>query len=481
MPIETIALPVGGLDDRDPYTLAPDRSPNLRNVRSHRQRMVKGPGSTLWAAAPASPGTPRSFAQVHFVSPTERLLMLTHTKAFRWDTATSAWVDLSEAYTGAASQRFSVANTQDRAVWSQGTNNIRNYNGSTVSQLVNHAARTLLAFNDRVISVYTNEGDGEHPARIRWSVNAVITDWTGLGSGSLEVIETSNAPLTGGFVLGERAYLTKAREIIELIATGSLSPVFRQETRISGTGMIARHSFGAAEYFGFFLGPDDVYLWDGASLRPVGAAVYKTITALLDYATLDTVQGVVHTTDSEYWLIVSETAEGGVFIYDYRADRWYRDHWPNVRALGIFRTGDTLTADIDQSEFVILGDSNAKTVRINPAAAAYDGVAIDSYFETRDMPARSFAGRETRVALDRLNTCYRVSGVATAQTEIGLSNDQGATYTTQTVDQTADHEQVKGFFVQPYQRLRIRMRNNSVNAWAVKGALEYEWVMSGVA
>src|SRR5438128_2323232 len=149
-----IPLPMDGLDDRDPLVAEKTRASDLRNVRTHRQRVVKGPGGILWAAA--VPGTPRNLSQVFFNSPSEKFLLLTHTKAFVWNG--TAWIALgAETYTGAASERFSIANTQDRAVWSQGTNNLRIYDGTTVSELVAFAAKTLLAFNDRIVAVNTVE------------------------------------------------------------------------------------------------------------------------------------------------------------------------------------------------------------------------------------------------------------------------------------------------------------------------------------
>src|SRR5713101_146571 len=309
MPSTAITYPLGGLDDREPTVIEAARSPDLRNVRTVRERVVAGPGSALWATAPAAV-LPRTFAQVEFLAGAQQELMFTQTQVYKWGGA--SWTLLGGGpYTGAASARFSAVATQDRVCWSNGVDNIKVYDGTAApTQLVAIAAPTLLAFNNRVLALNPTEVDGLHNARVRWSVNGVITEWTGLGSGFLEVIQTGDAPLTGGFVLGNQCMLTKERELIELVATGDAASPFAEASsrgggaHVAGTGMIARYSPGLAEYLVFFLGPDDVYAWDGASLVPVGTRVYKTITSLVDYTALTKVQGGVHTTDSEYWLLV---------------------------------------------------------------------------------------------------------------------------------------------------------------------------------
>jgi len=143
-------------------------------------------------------------------------------------------------------------------------------------------------------------------------VNGNVNDWSGTGSGALEIIETSQDPLITGFVLGDRAFLAKRRELIELIWTGTLSPVFGTLSRVRGMGVLAPHSVGLAEQVAFWLGPDDIYMFDGSTLTAVGERVYNTITSLIDYNNLDVIQGAVYTPDSQYHLVVPPYK----FVYD---------------------------------------------------------------------------------------------------------------------------------------------------------------------
>src|SRR5262249_26293242 len=233
-------IPLNGLDDREATILDPGYSPNLRNMRTVRERVVKGPGSVSWAPAPANSPV-RSFHQGAFLAGAEALLMATQAQVYKYDVGGGTWTQLvGGPYSGAASQRFSFATTQDRVVWSQGTDNIKVYDNSTnPTQLVALAAPTVLAAENRILALNPLEVDGLHNARVRWSVNGVITDWTGLGSGFLEVIQNSDDPLTGGFVLGNQTMLTKARWLIELVPTGSASSPFAEATKGNGGALVS--------------------------------------------------------------------------------------------------------------------------------------------------------------------------------------------------------------------------------------------------
>jgi hypothetical protein len=428
-------------------------------------------------------------------TPVEKIVMLTSKSAFVYTPSTPTtgiFTPTSESYTGTDEQRFSIANGTDAtygavAAWSQGKDNIRYYDGTVFGDLItsgtNHAARVLLPFNNRIVSVRPFFGGIDHKTQIRWSVNGNYADWSGLGSGTLEVVETSNQPLTGGIVLGNRCYLTRARETIELIATGSLTPVFIPEPKVSGTGCIATHSMAAGDIFAFWLGPDEVYQWDGAQLRAVGGRTYHTITAFVDYQHLDQIQAVVYEPDSQYHLVVPPYR----FIYDYRRDIWDWDDTRSFQAIGRLQVADVFTGDIDHSEFTVLGDSSVQTIRDDPSVNTYLGVPIDSYFETKDyLPLQKF-GREVGVSYDKYNSVYRVwfRGTPGEDIEVGVSVDKGLNYSftaqpsTQVVTVNGNGVGI-AFFDLPFGVVRLRIRSQAGSVYSISGPLQVEYQESGV-
>jgi hypothetical protein len=479
---QNFPIPLQGIEDREATVMDPNLASDLRNIRTVRERVVSSPGSALWAASPAA-SPPRTFHQGSFLAGFEALLMATQLRVYKYNVGTGVWDALTGIYSGAASDRFSFATTQNRIVWSQGVDNIKVYDGSAApSELVAVAAPTVLAFGDRVIALNTVEADGVHAARARWSVNLNITDWTGLGSGFLEMIRYSDDPITGGFVLGDQCVVTKARWLLNLQATGNATSPFAEIALVPGTGMIAPYSAGVAEYFVFFLGPDDVYMWDGASLKAIGSRVYKTLTSLIDYNALDKVQGVVHTTDSEYWLLISESAEGGVFIYDYRRDRWFRDDYPNIRALGVFRVGSSLLNTIKQSEFVIHGLLDGSTQRVDPTLFTRNGAAFTCRLDTNDHSAQEKPSRipMRTVTKSEKNVFMRLRMIGTPNQAmtLGYSTNRGATFKTTVVTANADGIATLDD-IKPFNQIRFRALANAGADFELWQEGEFWWQLGG--
>jgi hypothetical protein len=423
--------------------------------------------------------------------------MLTSKSAFIFSATgpmTGIYNSTAETYTGTDTQRFMIANGADAshgsvAVWSQGKDNLRYWDGTTFGALItsgtNHAARIVLSFNNRIVTGRVTIAGIEHGTQIRWSVNGDYSDWAGIGSGTLEIIETSNRLLVAGTVLGGRCYLFRNNEIIELIATGSLSPVFVPEPRIAGVGCFATHSMATGDIYAFWLGPDEVYQWDGAQLKAVGGRTYHTISALVDYQNLDQIQGAVYVPDSQYWLLVPPY----IFVYDYRRDIWYWDDAQAFQAIGRYTIGAglTLSGDIDSSQFIVIGNSGTQTIRSDPSVNTFLGAPIDAYFETGDkLPLGKF-GRQYEISYDRLNSVYRVwfRGTPGEIVEVGVSVDKGVSYaftaqpTTQVVTVNATGVGI-AFFVLPWGTIRLRLRSQAGSVYSIQGALQIEGDEAGM-
>lgn len=420
------------------------------------------------------------------VTVAEKLLMLTSKSAFIYVPSTSStgtWASTGETYTGTDTERFSIVNTQSIAAWSQGVDVIRQWDGTTFSNLVtvgqNHAARALIAFADRIVSIRPFFSGIDHQTQIRWCISGNVNDWSGTGSGALEIIETSQDPLVTGFVLGDRAYLAKQRELIELIWTGTNSPTFGTAPRVSGMGILAPHSVGLGEQFAFWLGPDDIYMWDGSTLTPVGDRAYNTIDALIDYNNLDMIQGAVYTPDSLYLLVVPPF----LFVYDYRRDIWYQDDTTNFEAIHVFKVGSNFTADIDHSEFQVIGDSFVQTVRLDQTLTDYLGAPIDSYWTTKDYTAEELRGGGTQgftVSLWNINSLREVRFQSNAGdiVEVGVSTDRGVTWQTTFATTNVNGVGVAWFQV-PFSQIRFRFRDYGTDAYEIHGSWGVDFEDSG--
>lgn len=446
-------------------------------------------GYVALAQSSSAIGVIRNYSQPYVgtgVTVDEKLLMLTSKTAYIYAPSTSStgiWTPTAEAYTGTDTERFSIVNTQSIAAWSQGVDNIRQWDGTTFSNLVtvgqNHAARGLIAFADRIVSIRPFFSGVDHATQIRWCISGNVNDWSGTGSGALEIIETSQDPLVTAFVLGDRAYLAKQRELIELIWTGTNSPTFGTAPRVSGMGVLAPHSVGLGEQFAFWLGPDDIYMWDGSTLTPVGDRVYNTIDEIVDYNNIDTIQGAVYTPDSLYLLVVPPF----LFVYDYRRDIWYQDDTTNFEAIAVFKVGTNFTADIDHSEFQVIGDSFVQTVRLDQTLTSYLGSPIDSYWTTKDYTAEELRGGGTQgftVSLWNINSLREVRFQSNAGdvVEVGVSVDRGVTWQTTTVTTNSNGVGVAWFQV-PFSQIRFRFRDYGTDSYEIHGSWGVDFEDSG--
>jgi len=262
-----------------------------------------------------------------------------------------------------------------------------------------------------------------------------------------------------------------------------LLPVHRLETRVAGTGMNGTHSWAAAEFAVYFLGPDDVYEFDGGRIRSLGSPIYNTMLPFIDYTTVgDLAQAIIRPADSEYWLLI----EPYVFIYDFKRDRWFWDTRENVKAVGVYTVGTILTTDVDQSTFPVAGMQDTRTLRFTPTVLSFDDNDIDSYVETRDYYAQEFiqSGDRTTVieTLEKLNSCFafRFNGTPDTSFEVATSVDRGVVWVPQTVRTNATGLGV-AYMEEPFQQVRFRVRSIGTSQFTIYGPMAYDYHSVGIA
>lgn len=547
MPEQLLALPTRGLATTpDPLMIADGKSPDLQNVRFRHEDIRKRFGWSWFDQAADPKAYGRNFIQASYsgaddVGVTEQFLMLRGQTLYNWDVTTSTWVPATIAgvdlHLPTATERFGVCNTLDAVFAVSWNSRIRKWDGTTYDYLLHDlgldetgagtrtalSGLTCIAFNNRVVLVRTREGgiglQNQHPARIRWCANGQPTKWNPAnteGCGVLDVIESSEKPLSGAFVVNGRAFLTREHEILELIATGGLDPVFRVESRISGLGMIAPHSWALADGFGFFLGHDNVYSFDGSQPKPIGSDVIEEILQCMPYDNILTgkTQGVLgahFSRTNEYWLFVDggddapAEAATRVWIYDYRSDRWYRDQLPyKIGAFGPFYPTEIPgAADAPGQMAPAMVLSADPTDPMDPLAAGagtwfldkardsadegftHEDLPIDAFVALKDqygmVVRQSAAGSAGVPQLNKMNTakCIAFQAPPGQRVTVGVSADRGETWTEREV-LTRPGGVGFAWFTVPYAQLRIRLRNADNKPMTLRGVVSYQWKQAGV-
>lgn len=526
MPVQVLNLPIEGLNTLDPLSIQPTHSPNLQNVRLEFDNFRKRPGISKWRANFAG----RNLYEAGFPDRlASQLLMFDENLLYMWSPVFADWESVDPGailgiYVMSQDERFSIINTIGQVFWTSWNSQIRRYDGTNAAILVNDldlsmTALALLSFADRIIAVRTREFNVPHPSRVRWCSNGEPTKWNEAlndGCGFLEIVENTNFPLTGGMVINNRCFITKEREIVELIFDPSPSRTFRQETRQQGIGMIAPHSWGSGDYFGFFLGPDSVYSWDGSSVKEIGRPVKKELFENLNMShtvltsSLQSIQGQVFARSSEYWLLMPD---GRVFIYDYRRDRWFRDDYENLGSINcmcelrpselrLLPGPDPNIEDLIEHDTMMLNATVAlpffggtldvpctyvqDSTRFSDQTAdagSVDGdrLQFEVYFETRDVFGLDFQGGGAQSSVRKWNSLQRVEFKTDpgARIAVGASSDLGETWTETEVVAGRDGTAI-AHFIFPFQTCRFRLRSKSANErFRVRGAVAYAWKPAG--
>jgi hypothetical protein len=510
VPLITFPVPTKQ-DDRDPFVIGLDTATSLLNVRSHRERIIRGPGNALFGPGDGGSGTPvgrpRSFFQDRGLGV---VLMATSDALYKKaGTGAAGWTAVAGSGAFSTSTRGVFAATLGQVFMVDGTfTDVAFYDGATFNSLVSAGylptgittlgSYFIIAFNERVVLVRTNENGTDMLTRLRWHINSDYTDWDGEGSGFLDSVENNQDPLTGACVLGDRAFLFKRNQIIELIATGTTFPVFREESRVQGTGSFAPYSWASTDEFGFFLGNDNIYMMSGGGIQAVGDPIYKTwaqkqITPSIGKGFSPWPQGVISPTDSEYWLFEEFTGTSpNVFIYDYKRDRWFTEYYEDLHAIGYFRqtgdlavlnTGATPSSTQDAQEgFVVQGvqagasGTNSMVYWSGPSLTTrtFNGTAFLSEVITRDFGASAFEGRDaggtgtTRSAIDRSNICHELQfrGYPSTAYAIAASVDGGSTWLEEQEVTANSNGIVRAFFLVNFTRIRFRIRGQQLTGAA---------------
>ena len=339
-------MPVGGLRSSWPAdALEPTQSPRAINVRFRFGEVRSGPGRDV-LSGPNTAEDVLWIGRYPMVDGTEWALKLSETGFFRWGSAVPGTPREWHTITGpgmTGTNRWSTCIGENRFFFAKKSNAIHQWSGAVADPFgalggaAPTNARFVAYFANHLVAGDTVEGGSEYTNRIRWAKNGDYTTWTGDGTGFLDLGGVGDegavqAPLMGLHPLGQRLAAYTAFGILDVIATGTLTPVFRTEQRIWGLGCKAPYTIASTGQEHLFLGTDrNVYIWDGTKLTPIGDPILEELRGLVSSDSMETCFATVATERQEYWLILRD---GNVFVFDYKRGVWARDTFPDITALG---------------------------------------------------------------------------------------------------------------------------------------------------
>jgi hypothetical protein len=520
-------MPLGGLFTALPSDSITERN-TPRSVNVHfRFGEIRGrPGSGEAERAPVVEDI-LWIGQHDTVSGMVWRLMITETKIYRWGDATpgapTGWFEITGAgftnvrrpWTAHGEDQFFFTGGDQVFTWDG--DDASGYVATVVNEDVANPneiwgstslvrARFLEYFNDRLVVAYTIENLGSDlfdtfATKLRWTENGNYTKWDstlGEGAGFLDLYEEGQGRTSGIRGLQDRLVIYKPHAIVEMVPTGTLSPVHVSQTRSRGIGCSAPYTIASNGFVHFFLGTDgNVYAWNGVQLNPIGDPIVEELRSLYDPAAELNYFGVVVITRDEYWLVFDSD---NVYVYDYRRNTWTRDTFPNITALA--EVDDTIGTTIwsavagnwsqqgtntweayrgTRRTQMVAGRSTGETYIIDERFIDdyfAIGCIIDKVCETPDMYIPS-QGDSNPWQLANVKRCLLMYRFINAEPfEIGLSVDRGSTWVTETVVPDESGYSVVDFNVTG-NVVRFRFRENNATGAFRWRQFAYEFLDAG--
>jgi len=201
-----------------------------------------------------------------------------------------------------------------------------------------YSGRYLVPFAGRLVLANTREGAVQHEDRVRWSVAQSPRDFTSDSSAGANDLVDLPGPITGMSTLGGRNFIHKRSGITAMIETGLRTPSFSFQTVVDGIGAIAGRTLLNIRGVQFFLGADDVYVYDGASApRPIGEAIRREVFDHLNWAKVGTSFALDYADFHEYHLFVplnNDEMPRQIYIYNYLDNTWTKRTIPDHTVSG---------------------------------------------------------------------------------------------------------------------------------------------------
>jgi len=330
----------------------------------------------------------------------------------------ASWSEISKttgAYTVAADGHVAFAQFGDRVISVNGhTDTPQSFVLGSSSDFADLGgtpprARRIGVIKDFVFLGDTwDSTDGSVGNRVWWPAINDPTDWPTIGSSDAAQKQSDRQDLPiGGRVMALTGaiggmdgaiFMEKAIYRVQYQGPPTVFGFFEVER---DRGVLASRSLVNVGPFGFYIGEEDLYRFDGAGSTPIGdQRVSKTFFNDLDQNHLDRVYGAADTINKmTFWLYPGSDNVGGqpnrLLIYNWTLDRWsvadttgeviFRDLSAGytLEQLDSFGTMETLPASLDSRQWqggatlLSMFNSDKKLCR-------FTGDALEATFETSE-------------------------------------------------------------------------------------------------
>jgi len=327
MPLNHKIIPVGysGIAKHiDPLLLNDSASPDLLNVEFFNYTIRRARNLNLLVSA-------KTGHWIHFDQYTKYdgssflVGFLTDSGVYKY--ANNDWVLIGQ-YSG--SDRVITSTTMnDLFIFTDYYNNVKKWDGTTMSDLGGSPpkAKFVCTFFNHLILGFVQESGVQMPYRVQWSDTGNPEVWNSGNAGFYNIVDTTDW-ITGMCQMSDRLYIYKEHSIWELIYVG-YPTMFSLSNIINDVGLVAPKSLVMVNNKHVFLGNDNVYMFDGRNLEPIGDPIVPLLygySAIADKQYISNSIATYVEELSEYWLAVptgASTLPNKIFRYHVPTKSWW--------------------------------------------------------------------------------------------------------------------------------------------------------------
>ncbi len=355
------------------------------------------------------------------------LLAFSNTKAYRFDGTT--WVDITRQvaavdvdYTGGLDDGFQadvVVNPGGDlfyVVTNSKKDPVHKWDGNTANRLTklagspfdagDHFSKSVAAFQNHLMHLNRTEAGTAKPRMLRWSDNGVPEVYAGGEAGFLTLFQGASH---GVSLHPLSTYLAAYRERAIHLVTFVGSPFFMAQRQvIDGVGLAAEGALLNLDQKHVFLGNDNVYIFNGIDVEPIGDQIRDEIFESTDPANLSRSVIMLSEPRNEMMLIMPSTSGGGIpdtwWFWNLTTGAWsgpIRNR--KLTAGGVFerrsnRSWDSATGTWDQQSGAwdsaaniaafpvnLFGNQLVTVYELDPLIALEDGTPFTGRVETRSV------------------------------------------------------------------------------------------------
>lgn len=417
-------------------------------------------------------------------------LICTLDRAFRYNLASNIWVDITGSlaanlFTGTVDDGFCSDTYPGDDIWivTNYINTVRKWTATGNLQVLANAPRCkfLKIYKDVLFAGYCYDNSEDQPQLLMWCDTGALETWTGGASGSKLFYEGIDF-LCGLGLLKDFLVVYKERSIY-IGYSVTTSSFFDFDLRLSGIGPANQDLIGELGNMVLFVSWEDIFLWDGTNSTSICTEKIKTeFFATIDPNNFLRAFSLIEEEVNEWHIFAPSSGQEACdleWIYNYDKGTWFRaNRTTQVTSAGwyVFDTAvgiEDLVGTIDQQTWRlgdrtvsgilainILATVNAELFKVDYNISEDDGVAVESYLDTKDFTFTDDKESRIRGNIGR----FFIEGAGTS-VSLFTSIDEGQSYQLRKTFTLTDSFNMQHADLRlNVERIRFRLHKNAVGS-----------------